>query len=391
MDETFLSAEGMSQILSIDEIVQAMLYLTDLDRLIVLYPSMKDLIDTPTSLEILSKRFDIPYQIKDFSRGVVTTRVLIKSLPDLVLSLRLRDPEERKKSCLSLDKIFEIAIDEDNLKLVSELLSDGFNPEYEGFYRKAGYRGNKQVIDALLAGHEEYIEEVVYGLAKNHHNELLDEYIESMDFGLVNLDQALYGAAKGDNLSAFVKYRLQFGGWIGNILRYAARGNSKKILDLLYADPTLEISKNEKLILELFYGFLEGGHLIEAEEVYLRIEDKSVIDDMSHLVKGKCIKCFLFAKEIGKADRFKIIYEFQSLLKLKDVAWFIVTHDDENLWELAFDSLLLSDDINGLIRLYQHFNPKFIGLNYLLFYMNEQRDANQCFIKWLQTHKPTFK
>lgn len=381
---------GLSEILSVPEIVQVMLSLTDLDRLIVLYPSMKSLIDTPSTLEILSRRFILPYKIDDYNGGYVTTKTLIKSLPDLIFSLRLRDPEERKKMCLSRKKMLEIAVQEDDFELLKNLLEEDVSyvipspdDSNSSIFHMSGCQGNKSIIDLLLLYGADGLDSVLYGLARNHHNKLLDEYMKSIELGWSpEIYQTLAGAAVGNNSTAFAKYWPRSGVWIGDILYHVGLGNSKKILRFFDKDM---IIKSDILLCELLDGYLTGGYLKYAKKIYQRIEQKFLIMGLDHLVEHQSVECFLYAEEIGLISN-KISKRLKDLKKLSATAWFIVMRDN-SLVNIVFDALLeSSEDTNGLIRLYQHFNPTNFGVQYLLKFLRDCHPRNACFHYWLLNH-----
>ncbi|CAK7994747.1 Hypothetical protein POVR1_LOCUS271 [uncultured virus] len=94
MDESWL----IPQEINYQEIVQTLIAFLDLNKLILLYPTMKEIIDYPLTLQRLSAQFQVPYESIRLVKGVPIRVRFINNFADLVSSVRLRNPQQRKKS-----------------------------------------------------------------------------------------------------------------------------------------------------------------------------------------------------------------------------------------------------------------------------------------------------
>ncbi|CAK7994562.1 Hypothetical protein POVR1_LOCUS86 [uncultured virus] len=370
------------------EIVQTLIGFVDLDNLILLYQPMKEFIDYPPTLRRLSLQFQVPYEITRLVKGKPTTVRFINNFSDLVLSVRLRDPEERDMICLSFNAKMKIAIFEEDVKLFKDL---SFQKAEEilspAFWKLAGEIGNREIINLLLDNSGTHKQQrrgpILEGLAKNHHNQLTEKYISQFCPKHVSqlrpkyLAKSLYyGIVAGDNLELFVKYQPLIA---ADLVYLAGYHRSKKILEQWLE----KILGDREFLHKLFSGYIMGGHLEEAKRVYKMLDGEVSLS--SQVLPENCIECVLYLEELGllNSELINSILE-TGVTKLTPVLKFLVERDSD-LAETLFFRLLTSDDTAGIIWVYEKFHhlPNIASKVTQLRMGKKYSSYNKCFVQWL--------
>ena len=361
-----------------DEPIQtALLLVADIDSLVdfyVSYPELRQMLSSKYILGLLSDKYEMPTQ---------------SSFPDFVISYNMR----YGSSCFSVRKQFEIAIKEQDLKFLNQLLDKyGATLEWKDIkliYETAGKIGNSEIIDLLLERTNKdydiprnvsvYSDDIrkeilLESLAEHHHNDLVEKYLDPNDYGL--LLAIVNGAAAGNNFPLFLKYHteIEFDN-IESLIYYAAKVNSQEILDFI-GEP--EIAQDV-----LVYGYLAGGNLDKAKEIYEMMEDKRLDSlELISVLHTDCVDCFLFAEqadEVFQIDMENFLTVLHKIDRLSEVIWYLINRDPST-WKGALEKLLESDDFAGMIRIMQKFDPELTTANEWL----SKPNINKCFVQWLK-------
>src|SRR5438477_86895 len=113
MDECFKS----------QELSMALFQVADHKTLVNLYPYYQ-LLDDRYVLEMIATAHGIPLRTTTYQKGIPKVVPIITSFYDLIFEMRLRDPIDRKTSCLSYFKMMIIAVKEQDIDLLKSLVRD---------------------------------------------------------------------------------------------------------------------------------------------------------------------------------------------------------------------------------------------------------------------------
>ena len=377
----------------LNEVRISLFNVLDIDQLILYYPAFKGELDSEQILQMLSKRFRIPYKIVTYKQGIPTTERLINSLEDLVFEYDLRDPIQRQYLCLSHERMMKIAIKEQDLPLLKDLVAEYHQKTVlsvsRSVYRVAGETGNDAIIKFLLEDFPQ-IEPIIEGLLYNHHNDLFDKYVSIYSDRLLDIVE---GSAEGNNIEIFVQYYPEIvkEEMITLSLFYAGMHNSRDVIGYILKHAKL----SDDDYLHLLQGYLYSCNIDKAKEIYDKISPEYMNRQMNKtalietIMNGGCKESYEFVNEIvGGISKEQLIDNLPSIRKLSKTAWYVINLYPD-LWKVAFTALMYSDETEDLIRIVEKFDPKFLDVEELMYPRGAEEPPNRCFEEWLDKQRKT--
>jgi len=385
------------EILDIKEILVRVVLLVDRKTLRRLYLRHKKALDDPFILRLLAKQYNVPTETEVFHKGQKRIVTLINSFTDLMFAIELRDPECRLSSCLTWNKMVNIAVYERDLKLLSDLMTAENRKLSDQRLIEVGATGNVEMINFVESKTNHRQRQLLEGLISAHHNELYIFYSRLWNF--VAYDQDLrflnYAAIKHDNLVIFRTLQ-EFSEHDENVLTYlelAALSNSKQIIQFL--GNFNELTDQE--LARIFESYIDGGHWEEAVSVYDLISCKDEIKYLEGAIISGSVNTLIYAMKVmmelnekdGSSRQFKDTF-ISSLASSgifnESVKYFLLKVDPR--WKEEFlRGLMTTENLRGLIDYCLMFKlPKSEAIKLAIEIDNSYNQYNRCFGQWLVNH-----
>lgn len=391
--------------------------MADVDVLKKLYPIYQTTLDDPYLLQAVSYARNLPYEITTWEKGVSRTVCVVNSFADLVFGLMLRDPVHRSLLCLSNLKIFEIAVREQDEKLFPEAYQN-LTFQNSHMLTLIGKSGNVELIGAGLNFFDRFWSQmtILSGLIHIHRNDLFHKFVETLadqcefnrylkhlkertmvpfqDSQIVGL--FMEAAAISDNLEIFQENLELLQVVPGQAIVEAALHNSEKVIKQIETFKSLDnISAQEKL----FGGYVEGGHLEKAKRVFDQFQEGMFPSGSNHVLAraifSGSVETLHYAEGLQKKLTGSTEFEVKTVtdyIRIKlgreksasdnDSLWVYLTSHPEYRSKV-FEVLSYSDDLEGLIKYMELFEPPPEDIPEFLKKVRSDIHINQCFLKWL--------
>ncbi|CAK7994884.1 Hypothetical protein POVR1_LOCUS402 [uncultured virus] len=375
----------MQTILDNHEIFFALIQHADIQALIRLYYFVPTKFEDPFILGAIAEANEIPYQIIVADKDRRKTITLIQSFEQLVTSMNLRTEEGLSSTCLSDQRLMEIAIYEQDPKLFQMLATSRSYRIRSVLSRKIGETGNIKLIEAawtFIRTYKTSYSDFLGGLAKRHFNDLFYRYfeLEALDkiYGVI-----YEGVVLGDNLEILVFLDKKIPIPVGKYLIWVGKGNSQRILDYLMS----EMDFTEDMYLELMKGYLKGGHAEKAKRIYPMMERLGKELELEYAIESGSVETLIYAEELqkqifGHGFRFLHVREmsFHGIWN-ESVRYYL---DHRPHWRKAFmlNGLIPIGKLEDLIEYTYRYDSKLIYVQEYLRYLTS-RYSNKCYLNWL--------
>jgi hypothetical protein len=309
---------------NIREIRISLFLAMDIDRLVFVYPSNKELLDDPIFLSNLCKIHNINQKGTVYKNGAKSETLLVENFANFIFYVYLKSNEKYKLLCISDVGFLRAAIRINDVQLFKKLcleISSGDLPDYidenEEFSEivsyEAGKYNNSEIIKYILSNTDSKKDEMKYilgGYAEGHHNNEIDKYLSSKHLGFdpnSDLHIMCHGLINGNNFELLKKYW----NFIPNHrelldLKEIAKVDSSEILNIILTNngktSSRSLSNDENEL--LFYGYIQGGNLEKATNVYKKLKKKkSKIFNNTALYSaliGDNIECYKLVEKLIK-------------------------------------------------------------------------------------------
>lgn len=371
----------------IDDVKNQILLRLPIDQLISFYRPNKELFDSLWFLRSLQERHCLPIYSKRHHHGIVSTSFVVETFVDFVIAYDRRDPERRKNLLMSSKKQLELAIDEENLDLLDNLLKDqevlvhACNDEV---LNRLGEKGLRSMIDLFIKViPPPTIIHICCGLIAGHHNTIFREYRQPAEIPNDCPLAILSAAARSGNDEIFAEYYDRTDSGITyEVLRVAVEHGHQRIVDHIMKG--LEDPLDPEIPIMIFLGHLASGNVAEMTKIFDTL-------DRSHLEESYQSDICITLIETDHTESYQFMKDHKFDLNLQrcnsrihrltmNLRVMIQDHDEVGLLRVdVFSRLLFTEDFYGLVELVTTYNPKFIFLGFALSIPN----VNKCFRQWL--------
>jgi len=306
-----------------------------------------------------------------------------------------------------------LAISEEDLNLADELLASNYlvtPPNYIVFDHDTiinqfhihdyevgqllGQIGNERMIDKFLRDYPVLKMHVLSGLIISSHNELFWKLLGDHDIHDYSFQSS---AVMGDNLEIYrVSETHHF--YSQHILR-ASEHNSQRIIEYMKKNAAFD----DETILDMFYGYIQGGHLEEAKGAYEKIDDKFRIlwmlpwaitsNSLETLIYAEDLYRELTGEDLGSAEleNIEIIEILRGGVDLDDAVFYFLDRYPRwisFLWE-CLDQQPWT--LKNVILFFERYDPTFSRAEDVLIKMKKKNENDgiifdKCAIRWLENH-----
>lgn len=372
----------------------------DVRTLKKMFQSYQHLLNDPHVLKKLAVAFDIPLTFSKYHHGQRSVLPIVTSFADLIFEMELRDPIERKKSCLTASKMIIIAIEEEDLRLVEVILQECWKSfsavEIEMASGKTGNFQLYQLLENYFSPCREFEINFLRGLIRSHHNSLAMKFIEEISHRrALRLNIISEEAGYANNVTLYNQYfdQLEADNVLIDALRPAAENSSIEIIEMYFTnngrDERRPPNREESRLLLL--GYAAGGHTEKFVTIYNSFGPRDESNDFlcaTHAWTADDPGCYLFLSEIYPFFLTELLISTKVIGTVKMSGTIKHLVDRSYLsWVTIYDEIAISEhDFAGLVELTNKYDQNFERGKRLLqnASMVPKHTFNECFLKWLR-------